>query len=446
MSDGNSNAVEFATVADVADAGLCCFCGACEGVCPQDSISLDLSGSFPRPVVDSVRCTHCGFCVEICPGLSVDFDAINSDFFGKPAVDRVLGNYIDAYIGGVTDPDQRNRRTSGGIAKGIGIWGLEKGYWQGVVVSRFCGQTIGRTEAFIATTAADVESSSSSLYCPVPVCSIWKLLRDFSGKVCMVALPCQIHALRKAQQKLGWLREKVAFVTGLFCCSTPGFAATEAFLKYHGIDPDEISSLEYRSQGWPGEICVHLRESEEIHCFKRGVETGFFDKLRFGAAFHRRGGFADRRCLTCADYTAEFADVSLGDAWGLGPKKEKLGLNIVLVRSTKAHELFEEAQGEGRVFLETVSRQQVVGSHRGSLLSKKKCGAMFGLLRRKNNALPLYTGQPVLGRSVWESLVARLEMAQWQLARNRRLWALLPLMVPLMSVLRRIAGRTGTKL
>ena len=446
MNDKNSIPAEFETVADVARAGLCCFCGACQAVCPKDSVSLDLSQSFPVPCVDDNTCNNCGLCVEICPGHSVDFETLNTDFFGKPATDKVLGNFIETYIGAVTDDDRRYHRTSGGIAKGIAAWGLEKGHWQGVVVSRFSTESIRKTETFVATTAEQIESASSSLYCPVPVCSIFKRLKDFPGRVCIVALPCQVHALRKAQQKLDWLREKVAFTIGLFCSSTPGFDATEAFLKYHHIDPAKVSSLKYRSEGWPGEMLVHIRAETQPCRFKWGVGGTLFDRFKFGVAFHRRGGFACRRCLTCADYTAELADVSLGDPWHMGFNKEKLGLNIIIVRSQKARELFDKAQQEKQIFRKQIPSWQVVASHRGNLLSKKKTAAMFDLLSKKKISRPAYTGQPELGRSIWETLVARLEIAQFRLAQNRKRWPLLPLLVPPMSILRRIAGRTKTKL
>ena len=225
--------------------------------------------------------------------------------------------------------------------------------------------------------------------------------------MCLIALPCQLHALRKVQQKWPWLKDKVAFTAGLFCSSTPGFYATEAFLKYHGIDYEKVRSLEYRSEGWPGKISIHLKDDGKSYSFARGSAGGLFDQLKFGAAFHRRGGFVCFRCLTCADYTAEFADVSLGDAWRLGFGKEKSGLNIAIARSQKACNIFEHMVEEEKVFLKKISRNQVVQSHRGSLLSKKKCGAMENLLRMKNIALPVYTGQLELDRNIWNTLLRK---------------------------------------
>ena len=150
MKQRKDMSVEFATVSDIADAGLCCFCGACAGVCPQDSVTLDTSGSFIRPRVNFDTCSGCGLCVEICPGRGVDFDSINKEFFCEPAADKIIGNYIEMYVGAITDEELRYRRTSGGLAKGIASWGLEKNLWQGVVVSKFSRESIHETEIFIA--------------------------------------------------------------------------------------------------------------------------------------------------------------------------------------------------------------------------------------------------------------------------------------------------------
>jgi len=207
----------FINVADVVKAQLCCFCGACEGLCPQRAIALDWSESFPKPVVDDKKCTKCKLCVYVCPGHGINFDELNKYFFDHIPDNRILGHYISCGVGAVTDPENRYNRTSGGLAKEIANWGLQENLWQAAVVSRFCRGTYLQTETVLAETPQEVESAASSLYCPVPACKSFSALRDYAGKVCFIGLPCHLHALRKAQKNLPWLGEKVVFAIGLFC-------------------------------------------------------------------------------------------------------------------------------------------------------------------------------------------------------------------------------------
>jgi coenzyme F420 hydrogenase subunit beta len=439
MSTGNSVSGQIHTVADVVSKGLCCFCGACQGVCPSRAISLEWNGSFPVPIIEHEKCTNCGLCIEVCPGHEVDFDQLNTEFFGQESVDPILGCYLGFCVGAVKDPAARIRRTSGGLAKEIAIWGLEIGRWQAVIVSRAYPGNFRRTQTYLATSEEEVRSAASSLYCPVPACSSWEVIRDFSGKVCFIGLPCHIHALRKAQQQLPWLKEKITFTVGLFCSGTPGLWATEAFLSYHHINPDKVESFEYRGKGWPGDICVKIKDQPEPTCFQRMKAKRLKDRFRMAAAFVRRSAFVHQRCLVCPDHAAEFGDVSLGDAWHLGYNTEKLGLNIAVIRSRQGQDLLDEMCQSNRIFLDKISRDEMIKSQQACLASKKKLAPMFNLLRKHHVPLPVFTGQTNLPTSRCDNWIAWLEWNQTKLAGHRRLWWILLVIAPIMAILRRIS-------
>ncbi len=431
---------QYKTITGVVEEGLCCFCGACKGVCTVNAIHFEIEGSFPVPIVDIEMCTGCGLCVEVCPGHSVDFDLLNKAVFEEVPEDKILGCHQSCIVGAVTDEVARIKRTSGGLAKEIAIWGLETGRWEGAVISGFSKDNPLRTETFIAKTPQQIESSSSSLYCPVTPCTTFQHLRNFSGKVCFIGLPCHIHAIRKAQLKLSWLREKIAFTMGLFCSGTPGYWATEAFLGYHGIDPKKVTSFEYRSEGWPGRITVQL-EGQKKYSFARGSAAKFFDQLRFNAAFQRRGGFVCRRCLTCPDHVAELADISLGDAWHCDYPDKANGLNVAIIRTSSAQQIITNMKSAGRIFTDQIPSSKALYSQKACLLTKKKLTPTIKALQKRAIPVPHIVGQPHYSTGLIEKMAAWLEIKQVELAKDRRKWQLLRIYVLIMAILRRFSPK-----
>ena len=58
------------TIEQVSNA-RCTGCAGCFNACPEDAITMILSGEgFYRPVLDRTRCKQCGLCVTRCPELS----------------------------------------------------------------------------------------------------------------------------------------------------------------------------------------------------------------------------------------------------------------------------------------------------------------------------------------------------------------------------------------
>lgn len=70
--DGRIEAV-INRVPNMIEARQCIFCGRCEEVCPEESVSPTLPHALPRAfLVDAHRCTGCGRCVEVCPTHAVE--------------------------------------------------------------------------------------------------------------------------------------------------------------------------------------------------------------------------------------------------------------------------------------------------------------------------------------------------------------------------------------
>jgi coenzyme F420 hydrogenase subunit beta len=127
----------------------------------------DLKKTIESVVKDGLR-TGCGTCVGLCPRHSVDFKQLNQEIFGKEPEDILLGNYLNCYIGQVTDYDIRYNSASGGMVTALLIFALEEGLIDGALVTRMKKDRPLEPEPFIARNREEIIEASKSKYCPAP--------------------------------------------------------------------------------------------------------------------------------------------------------------------------------------------------------------------------------------------------------------------------------------
>jgi len=322
-------------------------------VCPQDAISLDMDKHFQmyEPHIRSDACSSCGICYDTCPGHSVDFKGLNRNIFGKDAEDIVLGSYLGSYIGHATEHEVRYRASSGGVVTGLLVYALEEGIIDGALVTRMNGDRPWKPEPFIAKTRNEIIEASASKYCPVPAnIMIRELLSaQEDEKFAVVGLPCHIQGIRKAEQAYKKLKERVVLHIGLFCSHNDTFWQTDYLLKSMDVSKDDIKSIRYRGDGWPGTMSVQLRSGKDSSMpFHKAI---FPHVLWFNAM---------NRCLYCCDLTAELADVSVGDPWiPEVTAGEKIGQSIFLVRTENAHSLVFRAARDERLNFTPIPAERV---------------------------------------------------------------------------------------
>ena len=62
---------------DISKLTLCCGCGACANICPEDCIILNINGKgFYQPTIDEDKCISCGKCEDVC--VQYNFPAQNN--------------------------------------------------------------------------------------------------------------------------------------------------------------------------------------------------------------------------------------------------------------------------------------------------------------------------------------------------------------------------------
>lgn len=358
-------------------------CGACYVVCPVGAIQLTLKKGQYYPVVDE-KCIKCNGCLDVCPGIKILLRQRAEKMWPENELTPELGRWKQNYIGYSTNETVRFSSASGGIATALVSHMLDQRMIQGAILTKMSESDPLRAESFIARTVQEMISAQGSKYCPTSPMAVLDQLKtsDKGEKLAFVGLPCQIHALRKLQQREVWAREKIIISLGLFCGHGITSFGFDVVLQRLAKGTDNIEMLRYRGRGWPGNVCVRYKNGDECTIAHNEYWPPFFAPYFF----------TPYRCLTCPDLTSELADISLGDAWlGEVTKHDSTGTSIIIVRSKSGKEIIANAAEHKKVFVEETSYQKVIKSQKG-MLDRKKCGvgSRMLLFRFLLRPVPMY--------------------------------------------------------
>ena len=413
------------TIEEVVKNNLCTGCATCVSLCPHSGIELikyDSKGIY-LPRLNGEECNQCGVCFDVCPGHAVDFKQLNIEIFGKDPEDALIGNYLNCYTSHATDYDIRYNSASGGLVTALLVFALEEGIIDGALVTKMKKDNPLEPEPFIARTREEIMEASKSKYCPVPAnIALKEILESKEGeKYAVVGLPCHLHGLRKAEMVNRKLKDRIALHIGIFCGTTKNFLGTEFQLRRMGIKKEEVAKLDYRGEGWPGSMTVHLKNEQR----KLSELYYYYYDSKFCS-------FVGWRCTVCTDLTAEVADISFGDAWLPEVKKDdEIGTSIIVSRSRHGEDILQQMIYKRKVELRPISAEKVIESQGGLYRKKRDVKALFALSKLLGKNVPSYN-QKLLEPKFNAYFSAILLYLQMFLA-NRRLWKLLDLYLALIK-------------
>lgn len=346
---------------------LCARCGTCEGVCPEGIIREDDRG-FPI-VLNREECTGCGLCKKVCPGMLVDFPPYCED--EESDFNPYLGFFFKVLSARSIDKKDAQFSASGG-----GVSALLKYLFKENLIN--CAFTVKidnkypfAAYPYLSRNIEDVEDSRQSKYQPVMLNKLLREMKD-DDKAAVVGLPCHLHGLRKAEEAISSLRDKIILHIGLFCGFNMEREATFFLIRKLGMMRNDIENIYYRSGRWPGGFLV-----EDTKGNRKFVSKEDYSLLNYL--------FLPKRCSTCPDYSAELSDISFGDAWY---KKTGEGWNSVIVRNKEAQSILEGAE----LVIEEANAEMIVDSHKFVIDFKKR-----GALKRiavANEEYPKFNNYP----------------------------------------------------
>jgi len=336
-------------------------CGACASICPQKAISLvDIPEQGIRPVVDKEKCQKCGSCIEVCVGINLTHKPFSQETM--PQLRRAWGPVLEVWEGYSADDEIRFKSSSGGIATALALYCVEKEKMSGVLQTGADSQTPWKNTVFLNTNKESILACMGSRYSPSAVCGRFDLIRGAKDTVCFVGKPCDVAALKKAQNLDPVLDKKIGLTISIFCAGVPATSGTRELLSAMGVSAEEVEELRYRGFGWPGNTTAKIKGKPDRIC-QMSYERSWGEIL---------SKHSQLRCRLCPDGTGEFSDIACGDPWYKKIMPDEPGQSLVLVRTEKGRDILKKALDSGYIKLHKIDNADILTKSQKSLLRKRQ--------------------------------------------------------------------------
>jgi len=211
-----------------------------------------------------------------------------------------IGSYKSIYVCQSKDEKILKKSSSGGFVTSSLIYVLKNKIVDAAIAVSMSKKQPWKYEVRLAKTEKDIISSAGSKYTTIPLNEFLKIANNNQKlNLAMVGLPCHITAIKQLQKK--GMYKNIKLLIGLFCGYNMPFKATEFLIKKSKIKHNQIKTLEYRGNNYPGGFFIKTNKKKFF------LPKGYYDFLNLM--------FVPKGCLKCKDYTNELADISIGDAW-----------------------------------------------------------------------------------------------------------------------------------
>ena len=306
----------------IIDKNKCVFCGACSSLCPR------IGMNDKEPTLLSYD-PECSTCFRFCSRTYFPEDLFEKELFHKGITKNyALGFYQQSVSAKCNDDSILGVAQNGGVVSSLLIHALETDLIDGVLLTD--RDEDWHPKPIIARTSKEILSCTGSKYTIAPSIITYKdAVYDLKlEKLAFVGMPCQIRAVRKLQMYSPLSEEygKFKLIIGLYCSSNYSYDLMRLFVQ--------------------GELGLLLREVKKVD-ISRGKFRVYTKKgLIKEVPIKQTQKYKWLGCQSCKDYSAEFADVSVGSVGAF-----KNDWNSVLLRTDLGTRLFKDAVEANNIIL-----------------------------------------------------------------------------------------------
>ncbi len=313
---------------EIIKTGKCVYCGACGAFCAN--IKFDPEKEIPIEDGSCKDINTCrdgfGLCYNVCPKTGTDqipLNLLDKWVFGKEH-DKILGHYIKIVSVKLTDDAAAKIPIQAGPLTALLNIAMEAGLIDASIITD--KDENFRPFPIIAENQNDLFKGIG--YKPSQSPSV-SLVGDAINKeftdIAIVGTPCQIQGLRKLQNHPGFDFEAydlISLAIGTFCFGTFHNKQLAECFKEYNINSSEIKAIDSIKNDFKMKIKTNSGE-------KKIPLNHLYDKSIRNA------------CFSCSDYTASFADISVGN---VGSEE---GWRTLIIRTPRGQEIFDLAVNQG---------------------------------------------------------------------------------------------------
>lgn len=349
----------------IIDNGFCTLCGACEAACPVHAIKVE---DAPRRIYDcSKNLDLCPICYDICPHSPALIREAGKYVSDAPHRRGSLGYYRKILLAQATSPAIRGFTKSAGVVNALLSYALKQKLIDSAVTARASHQQMLKLQPSVNLVPDDMLSSVDTKIVPCAVAEAFGRAVYEYGKayIAFVGSPCQVLAIRKLEAWQHKLIDSLKLTIGLFCLWAFSLdRLSEYLLDEYGVAPSEIVSVDLTVDNYVAKTLDNRVLKIPLSEVKEHIMNS---------------------CRTCLDFTAEYADLSIGSG---APLK---GWSLVIVRTRGGEELFDKAVNAGIIRVKEISSAPEVLAHIIHTATRKKESAFQELenMRRKGFPVPL---------------------------------------------------------
>jgi len=318
----------------------CIFCGTCALLCPR----IGIKGNKPTLLEYDPDCSMCAlYCAR-----TFFPDIFKKKVFGdKLHKDFLLGYYQKITAAKSNDDAVVNVAQNGGVVSSLLIHALNTGLVDGILLTDKDENWFPKP--VIARTPEDVLDFAGSKYTITPTLITYKdAVKKYKLKrLAFVSLPCQIQAARKFQvyPPLSDKYGKIELIIGLYCFSNYSYESLKKMLREKlNISMNEVSKFDISR----GKFIVYTKE-------------GLIKEIPIKDTREYKWS----SCQYCKDYTAEFADISVGSVGA--PSND---WNSVIIRTDIGLELFNDTVGSKKLI--TADTVDLTKIEKNSIIKKSQ--------------------------------------------------------------------------